>query len=126
MRFKGFGVLPQQCRQIAFVYTFALLARTKTKGKAKVQTNLNIERKDTKMSINAMDRLSELEITLKQAKAVLNGFSNDFTGSDKKTVTLAVETQFENYTYSLSVVSDLLYKAIKQVQEAQEKGDNEE
>lgn len=78
------------------------------------------------MSINAMDRLSELEITLKQAKAVLNGFSNDFTGSDKKTVTLAVETQFENYTYSLSVVSDLLYKAIKQVQEAQEKGDNEE
>ena len=69
------------------------------------------------MTFENKDRLSELETTLKQIKAVYNSFENDFISHPKEIALLAVETGFENYQHLSSVVSDLIYKANEQISE---------
>ena len=68
------------------------------------------------MSLENMDMLADLLITLKQARAVFNGFSDSFTSQPEKETILAVESQYETFIYTASVVSDLLYNAVKQAE----------
>ena len=69
------------------------------------------------MSLDNMDMVADLLITLKQAKAVFNGFSDSFTSQPEKETVLAVSSQYESFIYTASVISDLLYKAVEQAEE---------
>lgn len=68
------------------------------------------------MDMELMDKISDLQITLKQAKAILDGFTNEFTSGDLKSVMLAVEGHYERYTYTASVITDLMYRAVQQAE----------
>ena len=78
------------------------------------------------MTLDNKDRISELEITMKKAKAVFNAFNNMFVVPiDKKTVLLAVDNQFDNYLYLSATLSDLLYSAEEQIKELDSETDKE-
>ena len=51
------------------------------------------------MTMDNMDRLSELEITLKQTKAILNGFTEHFVNQTEKEVLIQIQAQFETYCF---------------------------
>ena len=68
------------------------------------------------MTMDNMDRLSELEITLKQTKAILNGFTEHFVNQTEKEVLIQIQAQFETYCYTASVITDLICKAIDQAE----------
>lgn len=64
-----------------------------------------------------MDNLNELAATLNQAKAAQTLFTTVFCDASKKENLLAVEVQHETFVYMASVLSDLICKAIEQVEE---------
>ena len=68
------------------------------------------------MSLENMDLFADLLITLKQAKAVFNSFSDSFTSHPEKETILAIKAQHETFVFSASVVSDLLYSAVEQAE----------
>lgn len=79
------------------------------------------------MTLDNKDRLAELEITVKKAKAVYNAFYNSFVAPiDKKTALLAVDSQFENYQYLAATLSDLIYSAGEQIAELDKETDKEQ
>ena len=78
------------------------------------------------MSINTMDKVSELIITLKKAKAVSDAFGILFTSGDKKTTLLDIETNYDNFTHLESVLSDLLCDAVEQVTELEAEANQDE
>ena len=68
------------------------------------------------MNHENMDMLADLLITLKQAKAVFQNFSDSFTSQPEKETILAIKAQHETFIYTASVVSDLLYNAVNQAE----------
>lgn len=79
------------------------------------------------MTFDNKDRISELEITVKKAKAVFNAFHNAFVAPiDRKTVLLAIDNQFDNYQYLSATLSDLLYSAEEQIKELDSETDKEQ
>ena len=68
------------------------------------------------MNHENMDMLADLLITLKQAKAVFQNFSDSFTSQPEKETILAIKAQHETFVFSASVVSDLLYSAVEQAE----------
>lgn len=78
------------------------------------------------MTFENKDRLTELQMTLKQIKAVYYAFENEFVSdSSKKGVLLAVENNFENYQNLSSVITDLICKADRQAAELEKETDRE-
>jgi len=78
------------------------------------------------MTFDNKDRLTELQATLKQIKAVFNSFENEFVShSEKKIALLAVDTGFENYQSISAVLTDLIHKANQQAAELDEETDKE-
>lgn len=78
------------------------------------------------MTFDNKDRLTELQATLKQIKAVFNAFENEFVShSEKKTVLLSVDAGFENYQSISAVLTDLIHKANQQAAELDEETDKE-
>ena len=69
------------------------------------------------MNMDILDSISELEITQKKAKAVLDGFMQQFTTAEKKTAMLSIDTHFEQFQYMAHVVCDLMYTALEQTAE---------
>lgn len=63
-----------------------------------------------------MDKLSDLEITLKQTKAILNSFSENYVNQTQSEILTQIQGQFETYTYTASVIADLVSKAIEQAE----------
>lgn len=78
------------------------------------------------MSMKTMDRVSELMITIKQAKAVSDAFGDLFTSGDKKITLLGIETNWENYIHLENVLSDLIHSAVEQVTELEAEAYQEE
>ena len=78
------------------------------------------------MTFDNKDRLTELDRTLKQIKAVFNAFENEYVShSEKKIALLAVDTGFESYQSMASVLSDLICKAAEQSAELDSETDKE-
>lgn len=78
------------------------------------------------MTIDNKDRISELEITMKKAKAVYNTFYNSYIAPiDRETALQAIDNQFENYQYLAATLSDLLHLAEGQIAELDRETDNE-
>lgn len=78
------------------------------------------------MTFDNKDRLTELDKTIKQIKAVFNAFENEFVShSEKKIVLLAVDANFENYQSMASVISDLIGTAAEQITELDAETDKE-
>jgi len=78
------------------------------------------------MTFDNKDRLTELDRTIKQIKAVFNAFENEFISySEKKTALLAVDAGFEDYQSMASVLSDLIHKATEQTAELDSETDKE-
>ena len=68
------------------------------------------------MKLENMDRLSELEITLKQTRAILNSFTDQFVNQTEKDVLIQIQAQFETYCYTASVITELVGKAIDEAE----------
>ena len=68
------------------------------------------------MTMDNMDRLSELQITLKQTRAIFNNFTENFVNQTEPEVLVQIQAQFETYAYTASVITDLIYKAIDQAE----------
>lgn len=67
------------------------------------------------MKIDNKDKITDIEITLKQIKAIHTAFENEFVSyQNEKQCLSAVLANFENYQYMVSVLSDLIHKAILQ------------
>ena len=78
------------------------------------------------MTFENKDRLTELQQTLRQIKAVFNAFENEFVShGEKKICLLAVDTEFENYQSMASVVVDLIHKANQQADDLERETDKE-
>lgn len=67
------------------------------------------------MNMEIMDSITELETTQKKAKAVLDGFMQDFTNfADKKLTLCTIDAHFEQFQYMAHVICDLMHTAIDQ------------
>ena len=78
------------------------------------------------MTFDNKDRMTELQATIKQIKAVFNAFENEYVSySEKKIALLAVDAGFENYQSMASVLSDLIHKATEQAAELDTETDKE-
>ena len=78
------------------------------------------------MTFDNKDRLTELDRTIKQIKAVFNAFENEYVShSEKKIALLAVDAGFESYQSMASVLSDLICKAAEQSAELDSETDKE-
>ena len=66
------------------------------------------------MNMDILDGISELEITQKKAKAVLDGFMQDFTTAEQKTAVLSIDSHFEQFQYMAHVICDLMHTALEQ------------
>ena len=67
------------------------------------------------MTMDILDSISELEITLKKEKAILEAFMNEFVIKQQKEAALAIETRFEAFQYTAHVISDLQCAAGEQL-----------
>ena len=67
--------------------------------------------------MDIQDRINELALTLNQAKAAQTLFTSVFCDATKKDNLMAVDVQHETYIYMASVLSDLICKAIEQIDE---------
>ena len=65
------------------------------------------------MTMDILDNISELNISLKKEAAILNSFMNEFTNKPKQEALLAIETDFETFQYTAHVIADLLHEAQK-------------
>jgi len=78
------------------------------------------------MTFDNKDRLTELQATIKQIKAVFNAFDNEFVShGEKKIALLAVDSGFENYQSMASVITELIHKATEQAAELDAETDKE-
>lgn len=68
------------------------------------------------MKLENADRISELNITLKQAKAIMDLFTNEYTAGTKDSAVLNIDAHFESFTHAASVVSDLIFSAAEQAE----------
>jgi hypothetical protein len=75
------------------------------------------------MNMDILDSISELEISQKKAKAVLDGFMQQFTTAEKKTAMLSIDSHFEQFQYMAHVICDLMHKAIEQTAELERLAD---
>lgn len=63
------------------------------------------------MTMDMLDYISELQISLKKEAAILESFMNEFTNKPEKEALLAVQTRFEGFQYTAHVIADLLHEA---------------
>ena len=78
------------------------------------------------MNMEIMDSITELETTQKKAKAVLDGFMQDFTNfADKKLTLCTIDSHFEQFQYMAHVICDLMHTAIEQTAELEKLADAE-
>lgn len=75
------------------------------------------------MTMEIIDSISELQITQKEAKAILDGFMAQYTNNEMRTNKLAIEANPERYQYTAHVICDLLYRAIQQTAELEKMAD---
>lgn len=68
------------------------------------------------MTMEIMDAISELQITLKKEAAILELFINNFTAKPKDEALLAVKSSFEEYQYTAHVIADLMHQAKEQAE----------
>ena len=68
------------------------------------------------MKLENTDRISELTITLKQAKAVMDLFTNEYTSGKKDLTVMSIDKHYESFTHAASVISDLLFNAVQQAE----------
>lgn len=69
------------------------------------------------MNMDILDCVSELQITQKTIKGIMELFMEAFTNSTQKQCLLAVETRFDTYSHTAHEIADLLGKAIEQTAE---------
>lgn len=69
------------------------------------------------MNMEIMDKLNELEIKQKEAKAILDGFMSQYVHGEKKINMLSIESSYDRYQYTAHVMCDLLYDAIQHTAE---------
>lgn len=69
------------------------------------------------MTMDILDAISELQITLEKEAAILESFMNSYTNKPQKDIMLAVETSTKQYIYTAHVISDLMIKAKEQAAE---------
>ena len=77
------------------------------------------------MTMDILDNISELEITLKKEAAVLEAFMNEYTNRPEKEALIAISTHFEGFVYMAHVISDLMCDAKEQVATLGEAADKE-
>ena len=68
------------------------------------------------MKLENTDRISELNITLKQAKAIMDLFTNEYTSGTKDDSVRIIDAHFESFTHAASVISDLIFNAAEQAE----------
>ena len=69
------------------------------------------------MTMDILDAVSELEITLKKEAAILESFMNEYVIKPQADVALAIDTRFEQFQYTAHVVADLMSTAKEQAAE---------
>lgn len=69
------------------------------------------------MTLDNKDRISEINITLKQLKAVMDLFTNEYTSGTKDSSVLIIDAHFDSFVHAASVISDLICKAVEQSSE---------
>lgn len=79
------------------------------------------------MNMDIMDSITELQTTQKEAKAILEGFMQQFTTSaDKKLTLLTIDSHFEQFQLTAQVICELLDKADKQAADLEALADAEQ
>ena len=67
------------------------------------------------MNMDIMDSITELQTTQKEAKAIMEGFMQQFTTyADKKLTLLTIDSHFEQFQLTAQVICELLGKATEQ------------
>ena len=77
------------------------------------------------MTMDILDNISELNISLKKEAAILNSFMNEFTNKPQKEALLAVESDFETFQYTAHVIADLLHEAQENARKLEALADEE-
>lgn len=75
------------------------------------------------MNMDILDAISELQITQKTIKALMELFMETFTNPVQKTCLLAVETRYETYTHTAHEIGDLIGRAVEQAAELERLAD---
>ena len=68
------------------------------------------------MTMDILDAISELQITLRKEAAILESFMNTYTVKPNADALLAVDTSFEQYQYTAHVIADLMHQAKEQAE----------
>ena len=68
------------------------------------------------MKLETTDRISELNITLKQAKAIMDLFTNEYTAGTRDSAVMTIDAHYESFVHAASVISDLIFNAAEQAE----------
>lgn len=69
------------------------------------------------MSIDYLDQVNELQHDERKAKAILDSFFHSYIEPEKETALRAIEHDHQNYTYTASVILDLICSVISKTDE---------
>ena len=69
------------------------------------------------MIIDYLDKVNDLQHDERKTKAILDSFFHAYIEPEKETALRAIETDHQNYTYTASVILDLVCNVIKRTDE---------
>ena len=69
------------------------------------------------MSIDYLDQVNELQHDERKAKAIIDSFFHSYIEPEKETALRAIETDHQNYSYTASVILDLICSVISKTDE---------
>lgn len=69
------------------------------------------------MSIDYLDQVNELQHDERKAKAIIDSFFHDYITPEKETALRAIDLNHQNFTYTASVILDLICSVISKTDE---------
>lgn len=69
------------------------------------------------MSIDYLDQVNELQHDERKAKAILDSFFHAYIEPEKETALRAIDLNHQNFTYTASVILDLICSVISKTDE---------
>lgn len=69
------------------------------------------------MIIDYLDKVNDLQHDERKTKAILDSFFHAYIEPEKETALRAIEADHQNYTYTASVILDLVCNVIKRTDE---------
>ena len=69
------------------------------------------------MSIDYLDQVNELQHDERKAKAIINSFFHDYIEPEKETALRQISNNHQDFTYTASVILDLICSVISKTDE---------